>query len=87
MLIDCETCPGRPRACDGCVMELLAGTLTCANPSADGIEGQKCPIDAAISVFAATSLISGRVAQAARERVRAGQGAPAGSGPRLPAAM
>lgn len=74
MKIDCERCPVRARACDGCMMQVFVGSATSEfGPGGEG-ERQVTELVAAIDVFADTELISEEGANEARRHVTAGEG-------------
>ena len=63
MHIDCATCPGRPRSCDGCMMTVFVGLPTSVN-STDGLRSVPAPaafdVDAvrdAVEVFVGLGLV------------------------------
>ncbi|GAA3691836.1 hypothetical protein [Gordonia hankookensis] len=73
MYIDCQSCPGRPVACDGCMMQVLFDAPNCENPTVEGggkvtrsgVPGD-ADIDAAIGVFEAAAMVSSAAAVSAR---------------------
>ena len=81
MYVDCQTCPARPVACDGCMMQVLFDVPGRANPLVEGGEKVTEPntrgdaeIDAAIDVFVAAAMASSSAAVSARNGKTAVQG-------------
>jgi hypothetical protein len=73
MYVDCQTCPGRPAACDGCMMQVLFDAPNCENPVGQGggkvTESGRSPdavIDAAIDVFVDAAMVTRASAVSAR---------------------
>ncbi|MGK2319008.1 hypothetical protein [Gordonia rhizosphera] len=73
MYIDCQTCPGRPVACDGCMIQALFEPLSSGNAVSEG--GGKVTeqgpvgdveIDSAIDVFVSAAMVSSAAALSAR---------------------
>lgn len=86
MYVDCQRCPARPLACDGCMMQVLFGAPNCENPGAeDGgtVTGTALSpdveIDAAIDVLAKAAMISNAAALSARNGKTTRQGAVSGT--------
>jgi hypothetical protein len=81
MYVDCQTCPGRPVACDGCMMQVLFEAPESGNPQVQGggkvtepnVRGD-AEIDAAIDVFVAAAMVSSSAAVSARNGKVAAQG-------------
>ncbi len=74
MKIDCATCPGRNRACDGCLMQVLFAPVNRDFGPGDGLDPKDRELLDAVDVLAATQLISPTVARAARVDIGTGQG-------------
>lgn len=73
MRIDCATCPGRNRACDGCLMQVLFGPMTRDfGPEGNGEVTDWEMLDA-VDVLAATQLISPSVARTTKTLISPGQ--------------
>ncbi len=77
MLIDCDSCPGRPMACDGCMMNVLVDG---ANSPYAGetqemsrVSDPRAELVTAISVFRDAMLITIAEQKAAIGRITAGQ--------------
>ncbi|MFW0791705.1 hypothetical protein [Gordonia sp. CPCC 205333] len=80
MKIDCETCPARQVACDGCMMQLLFDPVSSDDVTADQQMAivSSGPVDdyellAAIDAFSAASMVSTRDASFARSAIAARQ--------------
>lgn len=87
--IDCTTCPGRHKACAGCMMNVLFTGPNCENAPRDGVVTEvAAPADpdaeilAAIDVFAASAMASSSAARSARSGIRTGQNTAGRLGPR-----
>lgn len=81
MRIDCQTCPARQMACDGCMMQFLFDPLTSEDaPPGTGVAMVSAgPVDAAellaaIDVFQAASMITTIDAASARGAIMPRQG-------------
>ncbi|WP_422557710.1 hypothetical protein [Gordonia sp. (in: high G+C Gram-positive bacteria)] len=75
MKIDCATCPGRNRACDGCLMQVLFDPMSRDFGPSREVGGPDRELLDAVTVLAATQLISPSVAQTAKSRIDTGQSA------------
>ncbi len=73
MYIDCASCPGRHRACDGCMMNLFVEPVTSGD--GDDLGGRRvvrevgdsdAEICSAVDVFAAASMVSTESARSAK---------------------
>ncbi|WP_138917831.1 hypothetical protein [Gordonia effusa] len=80
MKIDCETCPARRVACDGCMMQVLFEPLSSDDVTPDeqmAIVSSETIDDrellAAIDVFSAASMVSRQDATSARNAIAARQ--------------
>lgn len=73
MKIDCGRCPMRARACDDCMMQIFFAGTTSEYGSFGPCGGNGLELADAIDVFADTDLISGDVAEAAKQEVFAGE--------------
>ena len=80
MQLDCGTCPGRPRACDGCMMTVFFAAPTTRN-GADGQIGADVAasreadrLHLAIDTFVAAGMVDASAHQAPIVRERGGQG-------------
>ena len=78
MQIDCNSCPGRPLACDGCVVQVLFSPMSSANVGAEGgatVTKSECdPIEEigqAIDCFVDAAMTSREAALSARKRISA----------------
>ena len=80
MRIDCATCPGRGRACDGCLMQVFFAPATRGFDPGEDPEGAVRDLHDAVDVLAATALISPTVAKVARRDIDAGGGAARSAG-------
>lgn len=85
MKIDCQTCPARRVACDGCMMQFLFDPLTCDDTVSDGAvavvsaePAERADLLAAIAVFQAASMVSTADAASARDAIVARQSAVGG---------
>lgn len=79
MLLDCSTCPGRPAACDDCMMTVFLGPV--GVPSSNNSEvrcdefviDDAANIEAAIAVFSAAGMLSKSDTHDHARRVSAGR--------------
>lgn len=85
MHIDCQSCPGRPLACDGCMVQVLFGPPSSANITSEGgasvTESGPDPIEEisqAIDCFVDAAMTSRSAALSARRGISAGRGASTG---------
>ncbi|GAC69521.1 hypothetical protein GS4_25_00930 [Gordonia soli NBRC 108243] len=76
MYIDCNSCPGRRRACDGCMMQVLFDPLNSGNDGVDARPPVAVPmvtaddeIASAIDVFSAAAMVSNATAVSARSNI------------------
>ncbi|MFT3900358.1 MAG: hypothetical protein QM728_08950 [Gordonia sp. (in: high G+C Gram-positive bacteria)] len=78
MKIDCDNCPGRPVACDGCMMNVLVGAPASAYPGEmqdiPSIGEQRADILVAIATLREAMLVTPAEARAAAGRIGARQG-------------
>lgn len=82
MRIDCATCPGRNRACDGCLMQVLFDPLARDyGPEADEMP-EEAEISSAVDVLVATALITEKAGRAAKAHIAPVHGAVCGEGRR-----
>ncbi|NMO03356.1 hypothetical protein HH308_19260 [Gordonia sp. TBRC 11910] len=87
MRIDCQTCPARQIACDGCMMQLLFEPVSSADEPSGGPDGPVVmvgtgPLDdhelrGAIDVFSAASMVNTQDAVSAKNAIAPRQGAAA----------
>ncbi|HNP58314.1 MAG TPA: hypothetical protein PK331_09480 [Gordonia sp. (in: high G+C Gram-positive bacteria)] len=77
MRIDCDSCPGRPVACDGCMMNVLVGATNSPHAAqtqeTSSISDPRAELVTAISVFRDAMLITIAEEKAAIRRITAGQ--------------
>lgn len=73
MIIDCDSCPGRPASCDGCMMTILMGgeTRGCTGetPEAPTVAEQRADLLVAIAAFRTAMLVTPAEARAAVGRI------------------
>jgi len=81
MLIDCYGCPGRPAACDGCMMQVLFAAPSSADAGEQGevlVTGRESAADrdisSAIEVFSLAAMVTTVSARSARNCISAVQG-------------
>ena len=81
MLIDCNGCPGRPAACDGCMVQVLFAAPSSADAGDRGevlVTGRASAADrdisSAIEVFALAAMVTTASARSARMCIAPVQG-------------
>lgn len=70
MVMDCDVCPVRGKACSGCVMQVLATEATLRESVPRAVEGPGLPLTgperAAVDVFRRAGLVTADEARSAR---------------------
>lgn len=73
MRIDCESCPGRPAACDGCMMSVLVGADAVPHPGETPrvatVAEQRADLLVAIANLREATLVTSAEARAAQGRI------------------
>ncbi|GAA1482856.1 hypothetical protein GCM10009624_32960 [Gordonia sinesedis] len=87
MYVDCNSCPGRRTACDGCMMNLLFPAPISANVDNDPVSAAtpipspaEREIRAAVDVLRAAAMVSSVTARSAIDDITAGKAANLGDG-------